>query len=533
MLKRQLIYFILFFISSSWIDCFANFPSQRIDLPLQGGSNSSYPTNFDLTQNGYIVSYKCDWYGDDVCNIIYKFDTLGNALWTRTFPISANYTSAAGDTICTANYSPPFVFNENDSNAIWVYLTDSSTTINAVQIRQKFFTFTKTGTNGNNIWTHQTELDSIFNLTGSQVCHAPNGKFFLYSSNYVLKCDSAGQMLWCKFFSDSSRISISKLLPSQTEDIWMAGNRGNEFYLVKLNDVGTTIWSEKLTAPNALTNTCITFTVDSFILILLSTNNPNVGVLLSKLDTSGNVLFTKNILDSTLTASTQLLAISPDSIITFSKNTYFDVLDSNFNLIGSTYSREYYNDGISSTSYTPMMSECRNGNIYDILLLDYNDFHWGYEVISIFLQHIQPNGSYCGSPQPHFFSTALYQLNSTFLSIQDSIYCVNRPFTSLSIAEYFVTTVGGSTYCIFDNLVNDNNPDLFSVYPNPSSNDIHIKFESMDSKEVVITDALGKELIHKFNTTETEFNYLSESKGLFIVKVVQNGQLYTKKVIII
>ncbi len=70
------------------------------------------------------------------------------------------------------------------------------------------------------------------------------------------------------------------------------------------------------------------------------------------------------------------------------------------------------------------------------------------------------------------------------------------------------------------------------VYPNPIEGKIHVSLQSSESSEVMIYDLLGV-LVSKENATGSEYTIDSEelNAGIYLVKVFQNGESFTTKVI--
>ncbi|MGY0391549.1 T9SS type A sorting domain-containing protein [Bizionia sp. KMM 8389] len=100
-------------------------------------------------------------------------------------------------------------------------------------------------------------------------------------------------------------------------------------------------------------------------------------------------------------------------------------------------------------------------------------------------------------------------------------------YTDYQIFPRYVTDVEGATLS-----VDKFNSTSFSVYPNPVSNGVlHISSQSNEAISVAVYDVLGKQVLAKTISNNT-LNVAGLNAGLYIVKITQNGQAITKKVVI-
>ncbi len=90
----------------------------------------------------------------------------------------------------------------------------------------------------------------------------------------------------------------------------------------------------------------------------------------------------------------------------------------------------------------------------------------------------------------------------------------------------------------FDNIhfegilgLDENNKDLFSVFPNPISGDyVNISSKLNGVKNIAIYNVLGKLVIN--TTTSERIDISSLSSGVYIMKISQNGVSSTKKIVV-
>jgi hypothetical protein len=73
----------------------------------------------------------------------------------------------------------------------------------------------------------------------------------------------------------------------------------------------------------------------------------------------------------------------------------------------------------------------------------------------------------------------------------------------------------------------------FNLYPNPTSDDVNLKFADNSIKTIEIYNALGKKIYTgAINTTEFKINTSNYSKGIYIINIFNKSTNYSKKLII-
>ena len=75
----------------------------------------------------------------------------------------------------------------------------------------------------------------------------------------------------------------------------------------------------------------------------------------------------------------------------------------------------------------------------------------------------------------------------------------------------------------------------FSVSPNPSSGNFHIKFNNNKTEiEIRVEDVLGKYIFYKnkFTASDFEIDLTGNSKGIYFLKVFSNGKIINHKLVI-
>ncbi|WP_394759306.1 T9SS type A sorting domain-containing protein [Flavobacterium sp.] len=76
-----------------------------------------------------------------------------------------------------------------------------------------------------------------------------------------------------------------------------------------------------------------------------------------------------------------------------------------------------------------------------------------------------------------------------------------------------------------------NNISGLSIYPNPAKNTLNITSDSFETKTVAIYNVLGAQVLSA-NVTNAPINIASLSKGVYVVKVTEEGKTATRKLVI-
>lgn len=79
--------------------------------------------------------------------------------------------------------------------------------------------------------------------------------------------------------------------------------------------------------------------------------------------------------------------------------------------------------------------------------------------------------------------------------------------------------------------VAQNNIDGLKVYPNPAKNTLYITSDSFATKEVELFDVLGKSVLNTKVINNT-VNISSLSKGVYVVKITEEGKTATRKIVV-
>ena len=76
-------------------------------------------------------------------------------------------------------------------------------------------------------------------------------------------------------------------------------------------------------------------------------------------------------------------------------------------------------------------------------------------------------------------------------------------------------------------------PNDFSVFPNPSNGIFTLNFSGANEKNIVVYDLMGKIVFEKNNSADATLtlDLANEATGVYLVKVVIDGEIVLKKII--
>jgi hypothetical protein len=124
-----------------------------------------------------------------------------------------------------------------------------------------------------------------------------------------------------------------------------------------------------------------------------------------------------------------------------------------------------------------------------------------------------------------FTSTILSQTVGTASSLVVKVVAINNAGSEYFRLDNF--KLFGSTLS-----VNQNEVAAFSIFPNPVTNGtVNIKTSNNEAVQVSVFDVLGKQVLAK-NVTNQTLNVSNLNAGMYILKLTQNGNSTTKKLVI-
>ncbi|MBL8008728.1 MAG: hypothetical protein JNJ56_14500, partial [Ignavibacteria bacterium] len=130
----------------------------------------------------------------------------------------------------------------------------------------------------------------------------PIGSMSYISKCFIIKFDNYGNILWDKLIGDSlTGNSSSTLIEDSLGNIYLPYSLAGHAHLAKLDLNGNILWDKDYSFENIMYFRGVSFVDQYNNLVLLSLNNvqqfnPTSGI--TKIDSSGNVIWTKSYYDS-------------------------------------------------------------------------------------------------------------------------------------------------------------------------------------------------------------------------------------------
>lgn len=133
-------------------------------------------------------------------------------------------------------------------------------------------------------------------------------------------------------------------------------------------------------------------------------------------------------------------------------------------------------------------------------------------------------------------SLTVYKNNGS--TIETAIGTIGSFDTAITLSANFSTGLNGTYFFGNSNVLNVDKSEfnLFSVYPNPVSNELNIALSSSKDINVSFFDMIVKE-IYKASFTNNTSPFITKipisfAKGIYVLKVESDGKIATKKIII-
>jgi len=260
-----------------------------------GGSSSDWATSIiQSSDGGYIVAVNTWSFGAGTWDIyVVKLDSAGNVLWTKTIGgsdweevWSIIQSSDGGYVVASRTYS----FGAGDNDIYLVKLDSSGNVI-----------WTKTI--GGSAWDGASSI--IQSSDGGYVVAGGTSSFGAGNADmYVVKLDSAGNVIWTKTIGGSNWDEAQSIIQSSdggyvvAGKTWSFGAGSADMYVVKLDSAGNVIWTKTIGGSNDDEAVSIIQSSDGGYVVAGWTGSFGAGgadFFVVKLDSSGNVVWAKTI----------------------------------------------------------------------------------------------------------------------------------------------------------------------------------------------------------------------------------------------
>jgi uncharacterized delta-60 repeat protein len=275
-----------------------------------GGSDYDVATSIiQSSDGGYVVAGETSSFGAGNSDIyVVKLDSGGNVQWTKT--IGGSYEDRVRSIIqssdggyVVAGWTRSFGAGWED---IYVVKLDSS---------------------GNVVWTKTiggSSYDFAYSITqssdGGYVVAGETSSFGAGNSDiYVVKLDSSGNVQWTKTIGGSSNDGAVSIIQSSDGGYVVAGSTesfgagSQDIYVVKLDSSGNVVWTKTIGGSSDDVAFSITQSSDGGYVVAGRTPSFGAGsydFYVVKLDSSGNVVWTKTIGGSDYDVATSIIQSS-------------------------------------------------------------------------------------------------------------------------------------------------------------------------------------------------------------------------------
>lgn len=395
----------------------------------------------------------------------------------------------------------------------------------------------KTNQYGDTTWT-KSFGDSIHGVQGWDVCQLPNGDILIksgYNQNVgmnIIKMDSSGTVIWNKFFANSGYYSyggIDTAVGGGYVFLGQAFSSGHwNTYVLRTDANGDSIWGKSFGYPDTI-GLSIKTTNNGYVICGGSSNYPAQHNVLTKIDTSGNRVWTK-----------------------LSGGTAYDIAYSlattnggGFVFVGTTTAT------FPSPEDVALTKTDSQGNVQWTRTYGGNDVDVGYSVRQT------PDGGYAilgvtqsmGNTFGDFYliktdAMGFEQWHKTYgANASETGYCLaltsdggyamlghTQSFGAGNFDFYFVKADSAGNVTS----INDISKDEFSLYPNPTSGKLKIRNAELKIQNINIYNLLGEKVfvqkVESVNpSSEIEINVSSFTNGIYFLQLQADNNSYVRK----
>lgn len=402
----------------------------------------------------------------------------------------------------------------------------------------------KTNTDGDTLWTKTIGED--LPVYGRNIINTPDSGYLIsghthfnnpYNRNcYFLKLNNEGDTLWSTIYEHPYYDEPYDLIQAYNNGYLAAGaisvlnDENTDILLLRLDSDGDILWTKTLGGPKVNMGMEIIQTFDSsYLLVGLTGDYPDRDIRIIKIDTLGNSLWVKDIDGNDIDR--------PQSL--------FQYHDSSFVIVGHT--------SVNSTAYSQLLRVDKNGNLNlnaiddtinifenipqdtiignvlglynngDTLSFYENGFELLYSSVDSALS-IDQNYGYISVFDSSLIDYELHQFIDLIININDSL--------NSDIAHIFIEIkdVNENPSSEEDNLITD-----FRIFPNPSTGSVSIEFGSNLNSVIIELINIYGTIINKrkiCNQKIISLDYSNYSPGLYFILIRREDYLKMKKLIL-
>ncbi|MCU0435195.1 MAG: T9SS type A sorting domain-containing protein [Bacteroidia bacterium] len=442
--------------------------------------------------------------------------------------ISLGFIDQYGNSISTIDYST----TENMFGREVIRLSDGGFLITGsvtINLNQQMLLI-KTDASGNVIWTRSYGTPNTDR--GSSVKQGLDGNYYIYgtssglssfSSAFLLKTDTSGNIIWLKDLSGIGINYSEKMIISGNSDIIVCGWNANDLCIARFDTGGNAQWAKTYSAGFGDLGSSIQETSSGSIIVAGTTYvqiGPNAIInhaLFIKVDNAGNLLWA-DIFGGCCNDNANYAIETSDGgyLVTGGSNSFVgnSLVTTNLFLIKT------------DTSGTPLWSKYYGGNI--------NSLDWGNYIAEIpdsgfaitgrsvgacYILKTDKNGSVLCNGYPFQLTNWQYNLNTT----TQPLVVNNGTFTSsvYSITQTTVipTVVDPCTVDIPETAENNS----FQLFPNPTTDYLNIKGALVNDR-VFVYNTLGQLVKNETIKQENGQIVLSDlPKGVYYITLMRDN----------
>ncbi|GAB4299803.1 MAG: hypothetical protein Kow0068_23230 [Marinilabiliales bacterium] len=438
---------------------------------------------------------------------------------------------------------------------------------------------------GNIIWNKKFEAASNYIkikdlITTADSCYILTGEIANNGNNdaILIKTDTSGNIIWSESYSCGTSLEINTIIETLDSDLVIIGNTNEaepKLFISRLGKDGNILWSKQFfQTGNKFYGKSITVTPDSnFVLIGNFTDNQSISnPFLIKMNSSGNVFWTKTITNQYVNCGYDVISESDGFISHFYINTNIAIVKYDYD--GNELWSRYYYGNYAFMSNNPIQRIHKthdhgyiiaNGSDWNTFLFKIDSVgnaQWirdlllrGFETIETDNNELLTFGNgplfallkdlryvhwNIGLIQTDSLGYSNDCNNSAYIYTDtDSLTYSSITLNSLSggyITTHQLTVSVDSIYsdkdCVdFAGNIDNTEQTSIEVFPNPAGKEITVKADII--KQVEFMDSKGKILIKKdINSDEYAFDTGNYSKGVYYIRVISDKGIRIVKVIL-